>query len=410
MKLYIDPGTGSMLFTILLGIIGASFYSVRMFIVKLKNRISGKQSDSSQNVIPFAIYSDDKRYFNIFEPILAEMSKRKKEVLYLTASADDPVFSCGYPYVTAKCIGKGNKGFAHLNYLKATILLSTTPGLEVYQWKRSADVKYYVHILHSAGEVTLYRMFGLDYYDAVLVSADNHIKDIRDLESLRGLPEKELVKVGLPFMDTMAKRLEKSPHTKNERRTVLLAPSWGKSSIFNVFGERIIELLSDTGYDIIIRPHPQSFESEKELIEDLMKKYPETDTLCWNRDNDNFDVLKKADILISDFSGVIYDFAFIYDKPVIYTNPNMDVSVYDAWWLDRPLHKNEFLPLMGLELNSSTLENISKLIESCLSEQKFSEGRRLVKEQSWAHFGEGAERVAEYLIRKHDELEGGNRQ
>ena len=41
MTLYIDPGTGSMLFTILLGVIGAGIYSLRMLFIKIKFAISG---------------------------------------------------------------------------------------------------------------------------------------------------------------------------------------------------------------------------------------------------------------------------------------------------------------------------------------------------------------------------------
>ena len=41
MLLYIDPGTGSMLFTVLLGLIGAAVYSLRMLFIKLRFAISG---------------------------------------------------------------------------------------------------------------------------------------------------------------------------------------------------------------------------------------------------------------------------------------------------------------------------------------------------------------------------------
>ena len=41
MLLYIDPGTGSMLFTILIGVIGASIYSLRMLFIKLRFKLSG---------------------------------------------------------------------------------------------------------------------------------------------------------------------------------------------------------------------------------------------------------------------------------------------------------------------------------------------------------------------------------
>lgn len=41
MMFYIDPGTGSMLFTILIGVIGAAIYALRNSWVKLKVLLSG---------------------------------------------------------------------------------------------------------------------------------------------------------------------------------------------------------------------------------------------------------------------------------------------------------------------------------------------------------------------------------
>lgn len=401
---YIDPGTGSMLFSILIGVIGAAIYSLRVLFIKLKFKLSGGKTKIEEDRVPFVIFSDNKRYWNIFEPICREMNERGKEVLYITASLDDPVFDCKYGNIKAECIENENRLFSRLNFLKATVFLSTTPGLDVYQWKRSKEVKYYVHIPHAANDITLYRMFGIDYYDAILLSGDYQINDVRTLEKLRGLPEKELVKVGIPYMDEMAIRLEQSPYVVKHPKTVLLAPSWGKSAILGIYGGKIIDSLLETGYHIIIRPHPQSFTSEKELMEKLMKKYPESDQLEWNRDVDNFDVLNRSDIMISDFSGVIFDFALIYDKPVIYTKSNFDLGVYDAWWLDTPLWTLSALPRIGCELNDGNMRNIKELIDTCISDSQYVDGRKEVKEETWAYFKEGAKRTADYLINKYDEL------
>ncbi len=405
MKLYIDPGTGSMLFTILLSVIGAAIYSIRVLAIKIKNGLLGKKADGTNETIPFVIYSDDKRYWNVFEPVCREMNGRGKDIVYLTGSEDDPVFSCGYEHIKPKCIGKDNRSFAYLNNLKATVVLSTTPGLDVYQWKRSKNAAYYVHMLHSAGEVVMYRMFGIDYYDAVLVSGDYQAEDIRALEKLRNLHEKEIVKVGIPFMDVMANRLAGDEPLPQHKRTVLLAPSWGKSSIFNVYGEKIIDLLKETGYEIIIRPHPQSFTSEKEMLDKLMAAYPQTDMFSWNRDTDNYNVLRRADILISDFSGVIYDYSLVYDKPVIYTNPNSDLSLYDAWWLNKPLWKTAALPRLGCELTGENINDIKNLIDTCIEDSKYADGREAVKNETWAYRGEGAKRIADFLINKYENLQ-----
>ena len=88
----------------------------------------------------------------------------------MTASHDDPALVKNYEHVKCMFIGEGNKAYAKLNMLKADIVLSSTPGLDVYQWKRSRDVKYYVHILHAVSDASMYRMFGIDYYDSILLT------------------------------------------------------------------------------------------------------------------------------------------------------------------------------------------------------------------------------------------------
>lgn len=409
MVFYIDPGTGSMLFTILIGILGASFYSLRMLFIKLRFRISGGKIRENQSKIAIAIFSDDKRYWKIFEPICRELNNRGRDVVYLTASPDDPALACEHPHLKAECIGIDNKAFTKLNYLSADILLSTTPGLDVYQWKRSPDVNCYIHIPHAANDITLYRMFGIDYYDTVLLSGDYQSEDIRKLEQMRGLPAKELVKIGIPYMDEMAVRLKMCGPVPDHPLTVLLAPSWGKSALFSVYGNKIIDVLMKNGYKVIVRPHPQSFLSEKEMIEKLRKEYPESDQLQWNQDTDNFDVLRRSDILISDFSGVIFDFALIYDKPVIYTNPDFDLSPYDAWWLSDPLWTVGALPRIGQQLTENNIDNMKQLIDDCLTDPFFAEGRRNVKAETWAFSGEGAKVAADYIEHKHAKIVSGRR-
>lgn len=396
-----------MLVTVLIGIAGAAVYSLRTRIMKMKMKIGGGKVIDT-DCVPFAVFSDNKRYFNVFEPILREMNKRGRNILYLTASEDDPVFDCGLDNVTAEYIGPGNRVFTRLNNLKATVLLSTTPGLDVYQWKRSPGVEYYVHIPHAASDIIIYRMFGIDYYDSILLSGEYQETDIRRLEALRDLPAKEIRIIGIPYMDEMAARLKREGPAPEHERTVLLAPSWGKSALFSVYGSKIIDVLLKTGYHIIIRPHPQSFISEKEMIDGLMAKYPASDRIEWNSDRDNFDVLRRSDILVSDFSGVIFDFTLIYDKPVIYTDPDFDLAPYDAWWLqDRPLWTVTALPRLGRELTEENMKDLKSLIDECIEDARFAESRREVKEETWKHVSCGAVLAADYLCEKYDQLTGG---
>lgn len=400
MRLYIDPGTGSMLFTILIGVLGAAFYSLRMLFIKMRYRLGGGKVEELDKKIPLVIFSDGKQYWKVFAPICKELSARGQEVVYYTMSEDDPALTANLPGMTAEFIGEDNRAFTKLNFLKANVVFSTTPGLDVYQWKRSKDVDFYVHIPHAPNDITLYRMFGIDYYDAILLSGDYQIEQIREMEAKRELPAKELLKVGIPYMDDMAARLQNGGEAEPHERTVLLAPSWGDSALFGVYGGKIIEKLLETGYHVIVRPHPQSFKSETALMDKLMAQFPNTDKLEWNRDADNFEVLRRSDILISDFSGVTFDFTLIYDKPMIYTNPNFDLGPYDAWWMDKPLWTATVLPRIGAELTEDKMDNLKELIDTCIEDPRYAEGRRTVKEETWANPGTGAKAVADYLETK----------
>lgn len=404
MLMYIDPGTGSMLFAILIGVIGAAGYLFKTWIVKLKFLLNGgKAEETAKDTIPIAVFSDDKRYWSVFEPVCRELDKRGVDVVYLTASENDPALENKYEHVKAEFIGSGNKAFSKLNFLKANVLLSTTPGLDVLQWKRSKDVGCYIHMLHGANEVAGYRMFGVDYYDAVMLSGQYQIDDLRYLEKIRNLPEKDVRLIGVPYMDEMAKRFSDDEPVGEHERTVLLAPSWGESSILSKYGEKFLDELINTGYHIIIRPHPQSFTAEKELMEALMKKYPDSEKLEWNRDNDNYNVLKRSDILISDFSGVVFDFCLVYDKPVIYADTKFDTSPYDFWWLEDIPWTFKALPRVGEKLTIDNMSDIKNIIDECIENPKYAAGRSEVRDETWVYRGEGAARAADYIVEKYNE-------
>lgn len=392
-----------MLFTILFGLFGVVVFAFRSLAMKMKFRTStSKASAVNKNKIPIAIFTDHKRYWNVFKPITDELEARHQKAVYLTCSEDDPALSAKYEYITAEYLGEGNKAFSKLNLLNASVVLSTTPSLDVFQWKRSRNVDCYIHIPHMSNDISLYRMFGLDHYDAIIVSGEYQERQIRQLEKEREIPNKEIALCGIPYMDEMKKRFDGSDAVPAHERTVLLAPSWGESGLLSRFGEQLIDKLLSTGYKIIIRPHPQSFSSEKEIIDRLMSKYNDDTKVIWNRDNDNFNVLMESDILISDFSGVIFDFSLVFDKPVIYTNAKFDVNPYDASWIDEPLWTFSILPELGIELTDENVGDIKNLIDRCIEDSSFKKGRDKAREQTWAHIGEGTKRCVDFIMKEYN--------
>ena len=404
-NLYIDPGTGGMLFTILFGIFGVAVFSIRALMIRLKYRISGgKSAKITDQKIPIAIFTDHKRYWNVFEPLLDELEKRKQKTVYLTCSKDDPFFEKKYEYITGEYLGEGNKPFSKLNLLNASVVVSSTPSLGVFQWKRSKNVDFYIHVQHAANDISMYRMFGTDHFDALPLSGEYQIEEIRQLEKLRGIPQRETPLCGIPYMDAMKKRLDEAGPVPPHERTVLMAPSWGKSGILSRFGEKLIDALISTGYKVSVRPHPQSYTSEKEMLDSLMSKYTDESKVIWNRDNDNFEVLRQSDILISDFSGIIFDYTLVFDKPLIYTDTKYDVSPYDAAWIEETPWTFRILPELGLELNEDNVENIKDLIDRCIEDPSFSSGREKARSETWVPMGCGAEKTVDFILDKYNEV------
>ena len=406
--LYIDPGTGSMLFSVLLGVFTACVFGSRKLWIKIKMTIlGGKVERINKDKIPVVIFSDSKRYWNTFEPICNELEKRGIQTEYWTESEDDPAFLKTYEFITCRYIGNLNKAITKLNVMNAYICLATTPGLDVYQWKRSKNTDWYVHIFHSVSCGVLYRMFGLDFYDAIALPGDFTEENIRKLEQIRMEPAKECVRVGLPYLDVMDREVRSRSFEKTDKITVLVAPTWGVNSLFNQLGDEFLDALIETGYNIVIRPHPQSYTAEADLIDRLMKKYPEGDRIHWNSDNDNINALGCSDILISDYSGVLYDYALVFDKPVIYSLVELNKSPYDAWFLDEDPQNITVLSRMGIRLEKEDIGNIKSMIDNVLNDENKASEREYVRQHFWYNHGQSAIDCVDYIEKKIKELKEG---
>lgn len=358
---YIDPATGNAFFTLAITIVSAILFGVQyvyehVFVFKglfLKNK----------KRIPLLLYSEGNAYWTWFEPILDELEKRKIHTEFYTSSKDDICFSKNYKYIHPTFIGQGNKAYAKMAFIKADVVLMTTPGLDVYQLKRSKNVKKYVHFYHGLDDACGYRLFGTDYYDCLLIQNETNIQYIRQLEQKRNLPNKEIVVVGDIRLDELRKKVKKYNIQKDNTKTILIASSWGKEAVLYRYGFEIIDKLLETDYSIIIRPHPQMKVDNPQLLESLMTKYPQTNKLAWDFERDNIPSMIKSDIMISDFSGIVYEYSFIFNKPVITIYEKTNTQIYDVSDLPELTWEYKLNNSLGAELNPNNLNDLLKTID-----------------------------------------------
>lgn len=405
--LYIDPGTGSMLFSVFISLFALLYFASRAFFIKLRVIFAGGRKEKKGETVPYVVYCEGKQYWNTFKPVVEEFERRGLPLLYLTSAEDDPINDLKLAHVRCEYIGAGNKAFARLNLLEADVCLMTTPGLDVFQLKRSKGVKHYAHVLHMINDATLYKRYGLDYFDSVLLSGDYQKDDIRYLEKLRGLPEKQLVTVGSPYLDVLAEKISAAEEQSSKEKkgfTVLVSPSWGSSGLLSCYGKKLLDPLAKSGFEIIVRPHPQSKTVEKELLDSLQAEYAGNEKIKWDFAPDNIVSLSKADIMISDFSSITLDYAFLREKPFLSVIGGFDPRPYDAGKVPHELWQFRILPEIGRELREEDFKEIKNIIEGMTENPDAAEKRDAARDQAWQHRGEAGRRIADFMVKVREEL------
>ena len=396
---YIDPGTGSLLFSALFGIIGTLFFLSKALLIKLKtfsfaDKINKKENISKSKII---IYGEDKRYYNVFKPIIEELINLEIPTIYYSSSEDDKIFEIKSDFLKSEFTGTGNKAYAKLNFIEADICLMTTPNLDVFQLKRSKGVKKYVHITHSSAETSTYCLYSLDFFDAVFLNGEHQIRDIRELENKRNTIIKDLYVVGNPYLDELSKMEETITKENNNKKTILIAPSWGMNCLFRRFGEKLLDNIVNSDYNIIIRPHPQSLISDKDIIDKFQNRYKDKNNVEWDFNRVNIYSLSKADIMISDFSGVIFDYAFLFEKPVIIPSFTFDKRGTDAIEIDEEVWTFETIPKISFKLDENNFSNISQIIEDSINNETLKNNILKAKEEAYMYEGQASKRAAQFL-------------
>ncbi|MDD7769132.1 MAG: CDP-glycerol--glycerophosphate glycerophosphotransferase, partial [Treponema sp.] len=112
--LYIDPGTGSMLFSILIGAAATLFFLGKAALIKIKLLFSAKKNGvatTDTNYKKYVVYNEGMQYWNTFKPVCDEFETRGIELTYYTSAEKDPCFEQNYKFVKPEYIGEGNMAF-----------------------------------------------------------------------------------------------------------------------------------------------------------------------------------------------------------------------------------------------------------------------------------------------------------
>ena len=347
-------------------------------------------------------YLENEYYFIYFQPIVEKLTQKYDiKICYITSSKTDPMLTCKDKNILPFYIGNGIARSNFFINLKATIIVMTMPDLETFHIKRSKVYPvHYVYIFHSlASTHYIYRKNAFDNFDTIFCTGDYQINEIQEREREFNLGEKKLVKHGYGRLDSLINEARSTDIRKStsNNKVVLIAPSWGANGLIESKGQEIISILLDSGFYVILRPHPMTMKKSNKVIQKIEKEFKDNLNFKLETDIRNTESWFLCDCMISDLSGAAIEYSFTFEKPILYVvTPE---KIVQEKQIDLVSLEEKIRPQIGEVISLSQLSLIpSKINQLLLSENKFKEKIQKIREETVFNIGNSAEQGAKYLL------------
>ena len=262
------------------------------------------------------------------EEVIRELQNRDQKVCYLTSSKDDPILKNKNENVRVFYIGDSE--LEKMNFflrLKAKMLIMTMPDLGSYHIKRSKVFPvHYVYVFHTIASTHMeFQKSAFDQFDSMFCVGPHQIQELRATEQLYNLKQKNLVECGSGLIDKLIRSRSSLPQqqnflSKNNKKNILIAPSWGKQNLLESIGIELVKILLDAGYNVTVRPHPMTIKKSPKIIKQILEKFEENPDFLLDTKTSSFEQLFSSYALITDWSGIGDEYAFVCERPVIYVD------------------------------------------------------------------------------------------
>ena len=347
-------------------------------------------------------YAESKADWPHIGPIVDELINRHGVfVSYLTSDINDPILITNKENFASFYVGSGSGLIMLFKTINCKVLITSLPDIETYHLKRSINEVHYVYVFHSmASTHALYREAAFDHYDTIFTVGPHHEKEIRKREKMLNLHKKTLVPHGYARLDTLISKSKKTKKQKNKKTKILLASSWGPSSITNRCALPLIRILLEAGMEVIYRPHPMSQWHAQEKLKKIQKEYKNNPNFIYETDMRTSNSLVTSDALITEWSGIALEYAFTYGKPVYsidtprkVNNPNykkLGVDTIEDW------ARHEIGAVISENNLKSVIKNINKNINNPKAFAKASFNLR----NKWIYnIGKSSKVASDYIVK-----------
>ena len=361
-----------------------------------------KKLDQKDRSIVF--YLEKESDFIFFKPVVEKLTQEyDTKICYVTSSKTDPMLSCNDKNILPFYIGDGVARSNFFINLKATIIVMTMPDLETFHIKRSKVYPvHYVYIFHSLNSTQrAYTNTAFDNFDTIFCTGNYQIIEIQTRERKFNLKKKKLVKHGYGRLDTLINeaRITDIRKSVSNNKVVLIAPSWGPNGLIETKGQEIVRILLDSGFYVILRPHPVTLKKSSKVIQKIEKEFKDNLNFKLETDIRNTESFFLCNCMISDWSGVAIEFAFAFEKPIFYVDTPQKINNPEHHQIGLVPLEKKIRTQIGEVLSLSQLSLIpSKINQSLQSQNKFKEKIQKIKEETVFNIGNSGEQGAKYLL------------
>ena len=361
-----------------------------------------KKLDQKDRSIVF--YLEKESDFIFFKPVVEKLTQEyDTKICYVTSSKTDPMLSCNDKNILPFYIGDGVARSNFFINLKATIIVMTMPDLETFHIKRSKVYPvHYVYIFHSLNSTQrAYTNTAFDNFDTIFCTGNYQIIEIQTRERKFNLKKKKLVKHGYGRLDTLINeaRITDIRKSVSNNKVVLIAPSWGPNGLIETKGQEIVRILLDSGFYVILRPHPVTLKKSSKVIQKIEKEFKDNLNFKLETDIRNTESFFLCNCMISDWSGVATEFAFAFEKPIFYVDTPQKINNPEHHQIGLVPLEEKIRLQIGEVLSLSQLSLMpSKINQLLQSQNKFKEKIQKIKEETVFNIGNSGEQGAKYLL------------
>lgn len=275
-------------------------------------------------------YSERSGFYKYFRGIIEYiLTNTNLTIHYVTSDPKDQIFEMARTQDKIKPYYIGDRKLITLMMkMDADVVVMTMPDLENFHIKRSyirKDIEY-IFIPHSMDSLNMtMRKASMDYFDTVFCTGKHQREEIEKTEIAYELPKKHLLDWGYCLLDQMRDDYAKMDQCEHEKKQILIAPSWQKDNIVDSCLVELLDHLKGHGYQVTVRPHPQHVRHMPEKMEQLKEQYASDDDICIQTDFSSDKTVFEADLMITDWSGIAYEYAFTTCKPVLFIDTPMKI-------------------------------------------------------------------------------------